>query len=266
MSQYEYLTINNEQRFGGNLGVSNAYAVTDALLEMKVMGLNTVPEAVDGLDKIVPKHIVTEIYNGIFDVEKDFYLPLKNPLVRRIFIFFENLELSKFPTFRKSTKVSLPLESFAMIVGDKVYPEMFFKGKIDDSGKNRHYLEELSYTLSKIQGDKGDIEALESDTIFNRMNYALKESTTEFITRKLYNLKSGDFFGFSDKTNRVVDAVFGVNEEVLSQFVLGFDLGRIERILESQRVTEIRFTFDYNKMMEYKNKLRIHVFSEYYMD
>ena len=124
----------------------------------------------------------------------------------------------------------------------------------------------MAYALRKTDGVSGDVELLENTTIFNRMNYALRESTTEFITKKLYNINSGDFFNFSEKTNRVVDAVFGANDEIISQFMLGFDLERVQRATNPQiPITEFKFTFDYSKMEEFRNKLKIHIFSDYYV-
>tara|TARA_B110000046_G_scaffold111608_1_gene118814 strand:+ start:3475 stop:7725 length:4251 start_codon:yes stop_codon:yes gene_type:complete len=110
ISQSEYLILNSQKRDNSNLKISNTFIVTDAILEIKSLHMSKIPEPLDNS----PRRIVSEIYSGIFDVEKDFMLPFKNPLARVIYIFFEDLELSKYPTYRKSTKISLPLETFAM--------------------------------------------------------------------------------------------------------------------------------------------------------
>ena len=125
-------------------------------------------------------------------------------------------------------------------------------------------MEELAYSLNKITGGYGDVDWLEKTTVFNRMNYGLRESTTDFVTKKLYNIESGDFFGFNSETNRVVNAVFGMNDEILSQFMLGIDFARVEQTLGTP-VSDLRFTFDYNKLREFRNKLKIHIFSEYFV-
>ena len=47
----------------------------------------------------------------------------------RLFIYFTDFILEKYPTYRKSTFVSVPLETFALIHGDK-YIQKLFCGKI----------------------------------------------------------------------------------------------------------------------------------------
>lgn len=117
--------------------------------------------------------------------------------------------------------------------------------------------------MNKITRGKGDIEKLEKETNFNRLNYALKESSSSFITKKIYGLDSDNFFNFDENGNCVVNAIFGHSNEILSKFMIGLNFDKIEDDLNISNIRDLRFTFDYSKLKEYKNKIKIHVYSDY---
>ena len=88
------------------------------------------------------------------------------------------------------------------------------------------------------------------------MNFALKESTTGFVTKRLYGLGGSSLFKFDSDKNVLVKNVYGYGKEVIPNFMLGLNFGRIMKTYNlAERINLIRFTFDYAKLKEYKNKL-----------
>ena len=60
------------KRNNTNFDISNLYVVTEALLEIKCLGFDTEIENHE-IYNISNKHVYTELYSGIFNVEQDFF-------------------------------------------------------------------------------------------------------------------------------------------------------------------------------------------------
>lgn len=279
ITQYEYSLINNEKRLSSAPKIDKSYVVTDAILVAKSLPLDSkYDNRIETFSlQNQPKVFLKKVYSEVFDVNKDFSIPI-GPNINRLFIYFTDFILEKYPTYRKSTFVSVPLETFAIVHGDKIYPETFFVGKISDSNSNFMFLKELAAALG-YGFSKESVELMERETPFNRLNYAINSSTTGFITEKLYlndiqkkydnfDFKEmNDMFLFNNDTNKMIDAVFGYDQEIISKFILGFDLNKIRndfKMLGSKEpLNEFRFTFDYNKLQNFKNRIKINIITDY---
>jgi len=262
IAQNTFEVLNEMVGMGTVKDISRKYVVTDAILEIK-----TLPSFVPMSPTFdTSRGVVKFLYRGVFDVEQDFYLPINDINASSIFIFFEEIELEKYPTYRTNTRISIPLDTFAFIASGFTYPPSLFVGKINDSELNGQFLEELAFALGiEIPlSNKGDIQRLENTTKYNSMNFALKESTTGFVTKRLYGLGGSSLFKFDSDKNVLVKNVYGYGKEVIPNFMLGLNFGRIMKTYNlAERINLIRFTFDYAKLKEYKNKLRINVVTRY---
>ncbi len=269
-TQYEYRVIEQEKRGNFSLNISREYTVTDATLEIKCLGLNAVP------NPPLPstRHMYVKLYEGMFDVSKDFYLPLSNALIRKVFVYFTMYDLEKRPTWRRSAKLNLDLRAFAFVVNQGysqlIYPETFYQGRTTSSDHNKHYLDDLAYAfgLRRQNGQLlgGDVAALEAITLYNGMNFSVAEGTSSLVTKKLYNVDTEGMFDFDDNENRIIDPTFGYNTEIVPQFMLGFDFERIETTLGlTTAINAVSFTFDYSILKDWENKLKINIISDYYV-
>lgn len=111
----------------------------------------------------------------LFNPNENLYFSFPDIPFNTIFIYFISDSLKEYPTYRANTKKSFNLINPRLEINTIEYPKKGgIKGNSQDSENNNNFMLNLA-TIFDITKSK-----------INRYNYAIKESTSEFITNKIY--------------------------------------------------------------------------------
>ena len=142
------------------------------------------------------------------EIMLSFYKPFKN------LYFIIQCKNDNYPTFRCSTRFNRSVTVFGCEINVIIFfkkkgvrfPPYMVSGKSNNSNLNDQFLENLGTSLDL------------SKTCINKFNTAIDNSSSYYITKKIYG-KDSSLFEFNETDNTYFDFRFGYQNEILGKVI-----------------------------------------------
>jgi len=246
--QKNYEDLSNLLNRNRNIQISRNFTIKSCFIDLKDVSLksNMVPGQSDFSIESLKQNFIDSKFSinaRKFEIIKKEAFFVKPPLeqiinipyesVNNIFQYF-NHKLEKIcETYRASTRYNCQVNNFGAIYMNTKYPNEFIKSKVSNSSECGPYLALLSNAVNLNQ------------SAINKFNFSLNSSTTEFISKKIYGLKTKcSLFEFTDKTNYIFDFRFGYKKEILAKPIFCFNIADIQNKTGQSGSNEIKIYYE----------------------
>ena len=169
---------------------------------------------------------------------------INNLNLNAIYVVILNNAYKLYPTYRKHTRYNRGITSMGITINTLKWPQNMIAGESASSHDNEQFVDQLGNCIN-----------LERSSI-NRLNFALENSTTMYVTKKLYGEEDTNVFNFSPDTNFRFKFEFGYESEILGKSLFAVNLRQLnEEILNpiSMKNKEIKLHIT-SKLDEFESR------------